>query len=235
MAPPRRRTAELREVTPEELWELYDLTIKLARVAGGVPSDPKIVAAWQAAKWPKGTPPETVHASAEKTVEQLGETTAKKAEKEAEAPGWNTFLRDKDGHFALSGHQVKAMLKESAAVLRTFLQATQPDAVSAFPRARLAEKVHVAEDIIPFLPHKDEPDASPEKPIHVMTALGPRDALKKTDILHDVELRCTLKVLADGEFTEPFLKTLLNFAAENGLGADRSQGMGKFDYILKRK
>lgn len=226
-----QRTTEFREVTPEELWVLYDLNIKLPRIAGGVPSDPKIVAAWQASKWPQGTPPETVQASVEKTVTQLGETTAQKDE----APGWNTFLRDKDGHYALSGHQVKAMLKESVAVLRTYLQTTQPDAVSTFPRARLAEKVHVTETVITFHPYKDQPDASPEKPIHVMTALGPRDALKKTDVLHDVELHCTLKVLADGEFTEPFLKTLLNFAGENGLGADRSQGMGKFDYILKRR
>ena len=222
---------EFVEITRDDLWDFYVLTIKLPKIAGGVPSDPKLIAAWQKVNWPeneaklKPEDPKTPEEAAAKTVAKLG----------PEAPGWNTFLRDTDGHFAFSGYQVKAALKESASILREMLLATQKDAIPTYLRARLAEKVHVEEELITFLPHKDKPDESPEKPIHVMTAMGPRDALKKTDILHDVELTCTLKVLRDGEFTAPLLKTLLNFACDNGLGADRSQGMGKFDYQLRHK
>ena len=225
------KTVDFYEVTKDDLWDLYVLTLKLPKIAGGVPSNPKIIEAWQRANWPTNEAklepgdPKTPEEAAAKTVEKLG----------PEAPGWNTFLRDAEGHFAFSGYQVKAMFKEAAAVLRLMLLAQQKDAIPLYIRARLEEKVHVEEDLVTFLPHKDQPDASPEKPIHVMTAMGPRDAIKKTDILHDVELTCTLKVLRDGEFPEPLLKTLLNFACDNGLGADRSQGMGKFDYTLKRK
>lgn len=215
------------EITPEAMWDRYALTLKIPEIAGGVPSDPKLIQAWQAAHWPeKGTSPPappTIEDATAETVAALG----------PEAPGWNTFVRDQEGNFAFMGYQVKAMLKEAAAVLRGFLLATQRDAVPTYLRARLAEKVHVEERLLTFSPHKTTPDRSPEKPIHVMTALGPRDALKKTDILENVELHVTLKVLADGQFTLPLLRTLLSFAADNGLGADRSQGMGKFDYTLR--
>ena len=217
---------EFVEITPEKLWDYYDLTIKLPSIAGGVPSDPKLIAAWQAAHWPAGgVPGKSLEDAVAETTELVG----------PEAPGWNTFVRDKQGHFAVPGYHIKAMLKEAANILREHLERTQPGTTPTYLRARLAEKVFVQERLVPFTPHKVEPDESPEKPIHVMTRMGPRDALKKTDVLHDVELHCTLKVLADGTFTLPLLKTLLNFASENGLGADRSQGMGVFDYTLKPK
>ena len=214
---------EFIEIDRESMWDWYSLVIKLPKIAGGIPSDPKLVEAWQRAKWPKGSD-EQIAGAVTQTLAELG----------TEAPGWNTFKRDREGHFCLEARQVKAMLKEAAEVTRAMLLAQQKDAVPFFLRARLAEKVHVEGDLLPFIPWKTEPDESPEKPIHVMTARGPRDALKKVDVLWDVEVHCRLKVLADGEFTEPLLKTLLNFACDNGLGADRSQGMGTFDYGLRR-
>ena len=100
-------------------------------------------------------------------------------------------------------------------------------------RARVAERIFVVEKLLPFVPEKTEPDDMLERPIHVMTAQGPRDALKRTDVLIDVEILATVRVLNDGMVTPDVLKTILDYAVVNGLGADRSQGMGTGDYVLR--
>ncbi len=65
-----------------------------------------------------------------------------------------------------------------------------------------------------------------------MTARGPRTALKRSDYISGVKLVCRLEVLDDNFITESMLRTILDYASENGLGADRSQGYGTFTYEL---
>ena len=119
------------------------------------------------------------------------------------------------------------MLKESANICKSFVR------VNGKPvplRARLAERVFVEPRLIPL--GVAEPTGSREKPVHVMTARGPRSALKRTDYVSHVKLVCRLKVLDDGFISERVLRTILDHASANGLGCDRSQGYGTFDYEL---
>ena len=109
-------------------------------------------------------------------------------------------------------------------------------------RARVAERVFVlgmpgrSKKFIPLY-KGGEPQGSAEsleRPIHVMTARGQRTALKKTDFVNEAQLDMVLQVLNDGVITEDILRIILEHAALNGLGTDRSQGNGMFDYELKK-
>ena len=209
----------------ESIWDHYHLTIEAENIAGGLPVDPRLVDAWQQAHWSKVAKllpedPKTPEEAAERTRELLPVTGAE--------AGWTTFARDGE-YLAIEGRQVKAMLKESANIMKSLL----PVNGKQIPlRARLAEQVFPVERLIRLQPDRTEADTVAERPIHVMTAQGPRDALKRSDICVNVTMACTLRVLRGGIFTHKLLCSILDHASENGIGADRSQGYGKFTYVL---
>jgi hypothetical protein len=140
---------------------------------------------------------------------------------------WTGFLSDDTHGLYLENRNVKAMLKESANIVRKFY----PNAKGKSPplKSQLAERVFVKPDRV-YL-GRAQPDGYLEKPIHVMTAQGPRTALKRVDHCDDVKLELALKVLDDGLITEKILRGILEHAAENGLGTDRSQGSGTFEIL----
>jgi CRISPR/Cas system CSM-associated protein Csm3 (group 7 of RAMP superfamily) len=76
-----------------------------------------------------------------------------------------------------------------------------------------------------------------EKPIHVDTPQGKRNALKRTDhFIEGATLEFRIWILkTDPSETrhigEKDTKLMLTLAQENGLGANRSQGSGKFEVI----
>ena len=210
------------------LWNHWRLTMALDDVAGGLPTDRRMIEAWQQGRWraAKLQPgdPADVQEAVERTTELLSGID--------EEVGWKTFPRDDQGLLCVEGRQVKAMLKEAANIMKGGL----PQNGKVIPlRSRLAEQVFVVERLLPLLPHRTEADETTERAIHVMTARGPRNALSRTDTCHKVEVVCTLRVLAisGSIFTKELLTQLLDYAQENGFGADRSQGLGRFTYTLE--
>ena len=222
------------------MWDYYSLTLKVERLVGGLPKHPEIVKRWQEAKWPanpeaKLTPedPQTPEEAAARITESMGAQAL--AAEDAVAGIWTGFA-ERNGSLVLEHRQVKAMLKESANVVKALPNMrklnTKGESKEMPLRARLAERVFVKPHWIPL--GVSEPSDSPERPIHVMTSQGPRTALKRTDVIDDVEIHCTLKVLNDGVITEAILRTILDHGSENGIGTDRSQGNGQFDFVLIR-
>lgn len=211
-----------------DLFHLMPLSIHLDDIAGGLPADPRLVDAWQEANWRKSAKllpqdPATSAEAAQRTLELL--------EGIPEEKGFTVFPREPGtGRLCVEGRQVKAMLKESANILKGIL----PVNGKVVPlRSKLAERVFVVERLIPFDPETIEPDEVVERAIHVMTAQGPRDAIKRSELVKGRSLHCTLKVLNDGMFTSDLVRSLLDHASENGMGADRSQGFGRFHYELE--
>jgi|SRR5262245_1465178 len=210
---------------PDEMWKHYRLELSVDRLVGGIPKNPDIVKRWQEARWNErkleAGDPATPEEAAEITIEMLGE------QMEAEEKGiWTGFVEAPEGGLAVESRQIKACLKESANILRTMIRVHG----KTIPlRARLAERVFVVEHLLPLGVDQAQ---SRERPIHVMTAQGPRTALKRTDYVVDAKLSCTLKVLDDGVISETILRDILDHASLNGLGTDRSQGEGTFTYVL---
>jgi hypothetical protein len=80
------------------------------------------------------------------------------------------------------------------------------------------------------------PHGYEEKPIHVMTAQGPRAALKRFDFVNKPKLSFEVWVLKTAaqetrHIGEDDLVAILTHTQENGCGASRSQGEGKFDVV----
>lgn len=221
------------------MWNEYNLTLNVETLIGGLPRHPEIVKRWQEAKWPAESKigpedPQTPEEAAEATVEILGN----QAMSDEDMASIHTGFAERGGVLVLESRQVKAMLKESANIMRPLL----PVGGKVIPlRARVAERVFVHPKFIPLgcvVPVTNElltvtaPTGTIERPIHVMTAQGPRTALKRTDYIDNAYISCTLKVLDDGMISEKILRAILDHAAENGIGTDRSQGQGTFEYEL---
>ncbi len=212
------------------MWVHYTLSLHCDELVGGVPRHPDMVRRWQESRWPRlrsngEQGPQSAGEATRLTLARLGDQALSDDDVTAV---WTGFVSDGAG-LALEARAVKAMLKESANVCRSLVR------VNGKPlplRARLAERVFVEPRMIPL--GVTEPTGTREKPIHVMTARGPRTALKRTDYVSNAKLTCRLKVLDDGVITEDILRMVLDHGSANGLGADRSQGYGTFVYELSR-
>lgn len=211
----------------DEMFSTFRLEMTIDRLVGGIPRHPAIVERWQEARWKdhaKLQPgdPTTPEEAANRTIELLGEQVHEEV-----AGIWTGFVEHPDGGLAIEGRQIKAMFKESANILRTMIKVGG----KVIPlRARVAERVFVQPNMLSL--GVAAPTGTIERPIHVMTAQGPRTALKRTDYVDGAKIVCELRVLNDGVITEAILDSILTHAALNGVGADRSQGQGMFTYTL---
>lgn len=213
------------------MFDQYQLILTVDRLVGGIPKHPTIIKRWQEAHLKSAAGEPSAEDATASTLNLLGDQAL---DPEEVVQGiWTGFVTLPGGNLALENRNVKAMLKESANIVRAL-----PDAQSRgkpIPlRARLAERVFVRPRLIQIMKNGHgvtEPESA-ERPIHVMTMQGPRTALKRTDYVDDCQLTCTLEVLQDGLITEKILRLILDHASRNGLGTDRSTGAGTFTYEL---
>lgn len=208
------------------LYDRYRVAIAIReRIDGGTPKDPKLIEAWVKAR--------TGHDDAEtqKQIEEhMPDVTA--ASDEVAEGMWTTFKRNKIGIY-VETRQVKAMLRECAVVLgitkkkRGSRQIIQHgfEVRGRDGGSKIYLEGRDGEDLEIF----DE-----EKAIHVMTAQGPRSAIKRTDYATNAVLEfeiwvLTTKTQETRHLGAKDIETMLSLAQEDGLGANRSQGSGKFD------
>lgn len=236
----------------------YRLNLDIDTLIGGIPKHPEIVRKWQEARW-KDSPkllvgdPQSADEAADRTIDLLGEQVH-----EDVAGIWTGFVEHPAGGLAMESRQVKAMFKESANIIKSLVRLRAGVMVPAPPkvagqaapggkadsapplRARIAERVFPEPKLLQIRDASGAPvekangGGEPiERPIHVITALGPRTALKRTDFVEDAQIACDLVVLNDGMITDEILVMILDHAMYNGIGTDRSQGQGTFRYELE--
>jgi hypothetical protein len=80
------------------------------------------------------------------------------------------------------------------------------------------------------------PDGYEERAIHVMGFMGPRTALKRYDYVEKAEIKFQILVTKPfsgekAQITSDMMNRMIELAQEIGIGADRSQQMGKFDIV----
>lgn len=202
-----------------------------ARVIGGVPAvgldagngekDRNILSIWLRQRLPEATEDELA-AEVEKTFAE--------AYKDAEEQSSTTFKSDGEGLY-LEGRQVKAMLKEAGQRLG-FGKAVKGERPSL--KQDLHEALHVDEDVIHLRRGEgfvEKPDGYEVRPIHVMGPQGPRTSIKRCAYVEGAQVRFTVRVLNVVSLSEEHLVDILAFAQDLGLGADRSQGNGKFQVV----
>ena len=197
------------------MWRHYTVTLQFHdKIVGGIPKSKEMIEGWLKSRG--------MDDLVDQTVEQMGDQLDETID-----TMWTGFKSDDEGLY-IESRQIKAMFKEAANIIRHAI------GFKGFMRARVAEKVFIAPSRV-YLGVK-QPTGWEEKPIHVMTRQGPRDALKRYDYVEGARITFNLKVLDDEMITDEHLESILEYAQEGGLGADRAQGMGKFDLVeLKAK
>ncbi len=214
-----------------DLWNFFQVTVQVQnQLRGGTPKNPSIIDAWlRSAVKDKSR----IHMLIDEAKADLGIDKMTEAEEAALVSGlkdssWNGFRRDPERGLFLSGYKVKAMLKESANILKDAIK------ITAFKK-RVAEHVFVMEERV-FL-GVDKPDGTDECPIHVMTRQGPRTSLKRMDYVERPRLTYHLQVLNlplkrntdDAQiWPSAFLVPIFDCAEKQGQGADRALGYGQF-------
>lgn len=208
------------------------------RVVGGVPVDPKLIEGWIGANMPDVEKAKQAELAAA-TAAQLPALTEERA-----GGMWTTFKRNQIGIY-VEGRQVKAMFKESANILREMLIKADNKGKgdkagkSRFTnlKSKTAERLFVDDERIYF--ERDgqllkEVDGNEERPIHVLTPMGPKSALKRYDFVNGpAQLKFKVRFLNDGIIDLELIETLLQHSSVNGFGADRSQGNGLFSAEIK--
>lgn len=203
------------------LYDIYRVRLRLRdKICGGTPKNPDLIRDWIKARTEHDDDITAVQTA--EALETLIDTTTEKS--------WNGFPADADGIFIWS-RQIKALFKECASMLRVTTE--KRGSKQVFQHGFEIKGSTVADRV--YLGRK-EADWYDEGPIHVQTAQGPRTALKRVDYASTPEFTFDVWVLATHaaetrHVGETELRAMILFGQENGLGADRSQGRGKFDVL----
>jgi len=206
---------------PRRLYDIYRVTIAVRdRVCGGMPKNKELIKTWV----------ESTTGYADEKSEKLTQENAELVVNEVAEKSWIDFPEDKQGLF-IPARNVKAMLKQSASLLgvtkkklgskQILAEGMEVKAVNGHDRIYLGKKTI---------------DGTDESAIHVMTAQGPRTALRRMDYVTKPTLTFEIWVLGTAALEkrhvgEAELVEILTHAQENGCGASRSQGEGKFDVV----
>jgi hypothetical protein len=210
---------------PRPLYHRFSVSIQIRdRICGGTPKNKELIKSWV----------EATTGYSDERSEKLTQVDAELVVNEVAEKSWIGFFSDEKG-LLVQARQIKAMLKQSASVLR-FTQKRRGS------KQILAEgmEVKAADGGDRIYLGAKEPSGTHENAIHVMTAQGPRTALRRMDYVTRPKISFEIWVLKtqpteDRHIGEDELVEILRHAQENGLGASRSQGEGKFDVVLFEK
>lgn len=147
--------------------------------------------------------------------------------------GTTVFHKDQAGRPLLWDYQLKGQLKAAAQVLNG------KGGVKNL-KSKVNNTVFVTPRLLPIQPPKDCPDIRElidhlERPLRAETAMGPRVALARSEMLPEgCSISCGL-VVYPGEVTEEVLRDLLDYGFFSGLGQWRNGGWGRFRYELTKE
>lgn len=208
-----------------DLYDVYDVRFRFVTpLSGGVPKSPDLIDAWVRAR--TGYDDARAREVAAQTKKDMG-IDEERVQTEAEAAAeksWSGFKSDAEGLY-IEARQVEAMLKETASVMRLTVNKRGSKQV-------LQHACHVK----PYRIHlgKTEPDGYEESVVHATTPQGPIHAIKRNDYVSEgTEIAFTLHVLrgnAQG-VDEDYLRRCVTLGQDDGLGANRSQGFGRFEVV----
>lgn len=200
-------------------------------VMGGIPRDPKIVEGWLRTRMGLSDKGEelrqaTIRTLIERGVEGVSEDMSFEQLEElskglAAEKQTNGFKRDADG-LVLETRAVKAGLKEWVNILYAG-QRVGP--TKKGPKSYAAERVFLVGDLIPL--GRQEPDGVHLFIGHTSGPSGPKSNLTLYEYCHRPAIAFELLV-AEDSIPHDWWPRIWPIGEENGLGALRSQGFGRF-------
>lgn len=205
-------------------FERYGVKIEFTdRVVGALPKNPEIIAAWVNSR-----------IEDQEKAKSMTKKIAKEVDADAEAEKkWVSFKIDSKGIY-LDDRNFKAMLREAANTIRVFSKEGGYGKRQLFQHGLFVEPARIY-----FM--KDgkilkQPDGQQERTIHVMTAMGKRDTIKREDFIDQAQMEFVVKIvvpygLKNAPIGKAELTDMLELSSDIGLGGSRSQSFGKFKIL----
>lgn len=211
----------------------FAVEITVSRIAGGIPTDPKVAEGWLKTKLVADRDDLIREAVAEVMAER-GVTADEAAKVVDITKHLNGFKRDTTGLY-FEGRQVKACIKEAANIrwpqgrwsadkngkVRLAIKTGDERTSGKATRSFWAEHAFVQDDRIPL--GVAEPTGVAQRFVHTWRGSG----IQYEEFIDDAKLAFT--VASDLDFADEHWALLWLTAEQNGLGASRSQGYGRFE------
>lgn len=207
----------------------FAVQLRLSTIAGGVPSDRKVAEGWIRTKVGLDKDEEIQRMVAEAMVER-GISQEEAADEVARNKNLNGFKRLPDGGLYIEGRQIKSMLKEdisiAAAVEKVPVRGWGK--TSKWIYGFFAEHVFVPETTVPLLTPAGDPVMEPSEVVQrfVKTKMG-ATGIQYEEVCYDCVIDFT--VVTDYDFKPEHWAMIWTTGEQNGLGASRSQGYGRYE------
>ena len=225
--------------TIKNIWARWSVTIQITNeLMAGIPKNKDLIKTWLESRKPSdsaftkrdnaGEVLPTVDQLTEQVAGDVGADDAKdKDTAQAEEDfAWLGFRRDDEHGLWVRGSDMKAHIKDCANILKGLLD------IKAL-RSKVADRIYVVEEALWF--NQMDPDGHIEHPVHVMTRMGKRSALKRNDYILRPEISFTLRVLDDDVIDEDLLRAVFEYGGTHGFGAERGLGYGRYELVSLEK
>ncbi len=198
-------------------------TLHVGTIAGGTPTDPKVAEGWLRTKLGVDSDRLIQEMVAETMVER-GITADEAVPLVNEMKNLNGFKRDDQGLY-IEGRQLKAALKEacSVAVAAGKLTGRGWGKTNKGLLNYLAEHVFVVEDRLHL--GVSEATGIAQRFVHTFRGTG----IQYEEYVDDAKVDFT--VMADHDFTDHEWATIWLCGEQQGIGASRSQGFGRYEVV----
>lgn len=199
----------------------YAATITVTNLAGGVPSDPNVAKGWLGTKL--ADKDDLIRDLVAQTMVDRGITADEAAEQVDKLKHLNGFKRNEHGLY-IEGRQLKAAIKEAAGVARAtdklkMKWGTTNKGVLGF----VAEHIMVVEDTLQL-------DVTQPSRVLQSFPKNPRTGqtgIQYTEVIDETSFDCT--IIADYKFSDQEWAMLWLTGEQQGIGASRSQGFGRYE------
>jgi len=210
-----------------EAWpHRFRCTLHLTSLAGGIPSDKDTAEAWIRSKVDTDKEGRIRQLIAETMVER-GITLEEATDVVNKLRHLNGFKRDDFNGLYIEGRQVKAAIKEAASVAAASgaLPLRNWGVTNKYLHSFVAEHIMVPDEII-YL-GKSEPDGVAQS-FPENKRIGQR-GIQMTEYVRDVTI--SFRVISDWDFTKRDWAMIWLKGGEEGIGACRSQGFGRYQPV----
>ncbi len=197
-------------------------TIAVGRIAGGVPTDPNVAEGWLKTKLGVEKDDLIRQMVAEVMVER-GVTADEAAQLVNANKNLNGFKRYGDGELFYEGRQLKAALKEacSIAVAAGKLSVRGWGKTNKGLLGYFAEHVFVEEEMLPL--GVKEPTGISQRFVHTFRGSG----IQLEEYVDNATFDFTVRT--DHDFAAKEWAAIWTAGEQNGIGASRSQGFGRYE------
>jgi hypothetical protein len=201
----------------------FEGTLLVGTIAGGTPTDPKVAEGWLKTKLGLDKD-DIIREKVAETMVERGVDIGEATEIVNAQKNLNGFKRDQNGLY-IEGRQLKAALKEACSVAVAAGKIPQRGwgKTNKGIQSYLAEHVFVVEDKLHL--GVEEADGINQRFVHTFRGTG----IQYEEYVNNARIDFT--VISDHDFAEKEWAMIWMCGEQNGIGASRSQGYGRYEVV----